>query len=556
MGKQSETIRKFVTYINNRDHLGGFWLPNIQRHFVWKEEQIERLYDSIMREYPIGSMLIWKTSSEIKHRKFIDNWKDTLNITDFYNPENGHPKMLVLDGQQRSQSLFIGLMGKYNGKELHFDILSGDQRDPEDMRYIFKFLDAPQQFPWVKFKETVFNEYSGREMRNKLSEKFARDFLDVERDRIEDNLEKIKNIFCTQDNVVYQVIDSIDRPSVYSENDVVEIFIRANSGGTPLNKSDLMFSLLLSSWESVEENMLDLIAELNRTGYKFNRDFILKSFLVLLDKGARYNVQKFREGGTREAIEEKWDNITDAIKDVKDFVYGKTFLRTDKNIPSYLSLIPLIYFRYKFNNKWNTHYTDYQQYLIRTSLTGVFGGTPDNMINNLVKQIDTDQDFIRDEIFGAIRRENRSLELTKESILGLRYDKKEIHLFFNLWYGFNYQPTFSLNLPQIDHIFPQSALKKVKKLNPNTGRNDLMQYGWEVRDQIANLMLLTAEENGAGGKSDTLPEVYFADKSDEFLDLHLIPKDKEYWKLENFEYFVDARKELILDKFAYLLPKN
>ena len=67
MNNQKETIRKFVNYINNPEHLGGFWLPNIQRPFVWSEEQIERLYDSILREYPIGTLLVWKNKSKIKY---------------------------------------------------------------------------------------------------------------------------------------------------------------------------------------------------------------------------------------------------------------------------------------------------------------------------------------------------------------------------------------------------------------------------------------------------------------------------------------------------------
>ena len=118
MNNQKETIRKFVNYINNPGHLGGFWLPNIQRPFVWNEEQIERLYDSILREYPIGTLLIWKNKSKIKHRKFIDNWVDTINLLQFNVPINENQKMLVLDGQQRMQSLFIGLKGSYNGREL------------------------------------------------------------------------------------------------------------------------------------------------------------------------------------------------------------------------------------------------------------------------------------------------------------------------------------------------------------------------------------------------------------------------------------------------------
>lgn len=556
MNNQSETIRKFVTYINNKDHLGGFWLPNIQRPFVWSEEQIERVYDSILREYPIGSMLVWKTDSEIKHRKFIDNWRNGLNITDFYVPENGHAKMLVLDGQQRIQSLFIGLRGSYNGKELYLNILSGDLKDPEDTRFEFKFSDNTACYPWVKFKEVVFTDKKNKEIRSWISE-LASDAISPENeDRIEENIEQIRNVFCTQENILYQVIDSIDKPDTYSENDVVEIFIRANSGGTPLNKSDLMFSLLVSSWDDVENRMSELLLEINATGYKFTRDFILKTFLVLLDKGARYNVRKFREEGTRERIEQEWDDITDSIRAVKDYIYGSTFLKTDKTIPSYLSLIPLIYFRYHFKGKWGNHLPDYQNYITRTSITGVFGGTPDNLLDKLVKRINEDKDFVLDQIFGVIREDNRGLEVSQSTILSLDYWNKEIHFFFNLWYGFNYQPSLQDNKPQIDHIFPQSALKKVKMPNPSTGAMNMMKYGWAIRDQIANLMLLTAVENGAGGKTDILPEVFFADKSPEYLEMHLIPKNPKLWKFENFEKFIEARKKLILQKFDFLIQRT
>ncbi len=111
MKNQTTTIRRIVRQLNQ-----DFWLPNIQRNFVWKEVQIERLFDSLMRDYPIGTLLVWKTKSPIKHRKFIDIYKNDTNFTDFYVPENDNCKLLVLDGQQRLQSLFIGLCGSYNGK--------------------------------------------------------------------------------------------------------------------------------------------------------------------------------------------------------------------------------------------------------------------------------------------------------------------------------------------------------------------------------------------------------------------------------------------------------
>ena len=157
MKNQRESVRKIVTYLNNEERDGGFWLPNIQRSFVWSEDQIERLFDSIMREYPISTLLVWRTNSDIRYRKFIDNYHSKIRLTDFYVPQDKKTKLLVLDGQQRLQSLYIGLKGSYEKRELYFDILSGDAVMPEDIRYRFKLFD-PQKaaFPWIKFKDIVF----------------------------------------------------------------------------------------------------------------------------------------------------------------------------------------------------------------------------------------------------------------------------------------------------------------------------------------------------------------------------------------------------------------
>lgn len=89
MQNKKLSIRKIVSYLNDDEaDGGGFWLPNIQRPFVWNEDQIARLFDSIMREYPISTLLVWKTKEEVKHRKFIDNYLPDLKLTNFYVPDN------------------------------------------------------------------------------------------------------------------------------------------------------------------------------------------------------------------------------------------------------------------------------------------------------------------------------------------------------------------------------------------------------------------------------------------------------------------------------------
>ncbi|NHB07931.1 DUF262 domain-containing protein [Burkholderia cepacia] len=553
MKNQKQTLRKIVGYLNNPDEDGGFWLPNIQRPFVWSEEQICRLFDSILREYPISTLLVWKTTSSIRRRKFIDNWTSSLRLSSFYVPEDSKKKSLVLDGQQRLQSLYIGLCGSYEGKELHFDVLSGSSALPDDIKYRFEFkVSASVDFPWMKFKDLVFTTWKKRDLMQNIERKAGRILVDNEKNRLEDNLDLIDRAFKMDEAVTYQELDSIDNPALYTEDDVVEVFIRANSGGTKLEKSDLLFSLLNASWDVADKQMEELLDDLNRHGFSFDRDFVLKTCLVLLDQGAQYEVSKFRKPGVREAIEAQWDKLSDSIRAVVDFVRSKTYIQCDKALPSYLALIPLVYIRHHFTNAWASA-ANVERFLVRTLLAGAFSGQSDRILDALVKRFKELERFDADEGFAIIRSQNRSLEITHDRFFEMGYGSKNIHLILNLWYPvFSHVPAYDNNLPQVDHIFPQSRLKAIKVTNPETGR-PVMLYRDDARNQLANCMLLTRAENGAGGKGDIPPEEWFAGKSADYLKLHLIPEDPVLWKMDRYDDFIAARKALIADRFAWLL---
>ncbi len=566
MQNKKLSIRKIVSYLNDEEaEGGGFWLPNIQRPFVWSEEQIARLFDSIMREYPISTLLVWKTKEAVKHRKFIDNYRRDIKLTDFYVPDNTHSKMMVLDGQQRLQSLFIGLRGSYEGRELYFDVLSGGvAAAPEDIRFRFAFKTANPGWPWVRFKDLVFqNNRLPGEMADALAQSAPQALSQDAFRTVSRNIERVRQEFVTDDNITFQELDGIDNPDAYRVDDIVEIFIRANSGGTKLGKSDLLFSLLTSSWDEADGEMEALLEDLNQGSFDFDRDFVLKSCLSMLGKGARYEVGKFRDGKTKEEIIAKWDELAEAIRAVRDLLVSKTYIRSDRAMPSYLALIPLIYYRFHHPAKFAAN-QDMAAYLLRVLVTGVFGGSPDNLIDKLVRNIQEQQDFVLSEIYGVIRAEGRSLEITPAVIFDQYYGSRTIHLFFNLWYrDFDYSPALDANGPQVDHIFPQSLLKTVKDINPESGKRNILHYRAEHRDQLANCMLLTAEENGFSGKCDKPPAEWFARSrfsSDathkRYLQIHLIPDDPELWKLERYDDFVAARKALITSKFAYMLRKD
>src|ERR1035441_10668449 len=298
-------------------------------------------------------------------------------------------------------------MGSYEGRELFLNILSGEVAAPDDVKFKFAFLNAAASFPWIKFKDLVFSKKDMLSVAQELIQKAAPPPSDADKQKISKHVSLVFKAFHSDDGVGYQELDSIENEELYTEDDVVEVFIRANSGGTKLGKSDLLFSLLAASWDIADNEMEELLESLNQHGFRFDRDFVLKTCLVLLGQGSRYEVEKFRKAGVREDIEEKWDTISQAIQDVLDFVRGHTFIRSDKALPSYLVLIPLVFFRYHYPGSWSQA-KGMDDYILRCSLTGAFSGQPDNLIDAIVKKLSELKTFDLDEVFGVIRSQGRS----------------------------------------------------------------------------------------------------------------------------------------------------
>lgn len=83
-------IQDLISGVRN----GETKVPQFQRQFVWKDEQALNLLDSIANNYPVGSLLLWKTPDKLKAERNIGEFK--LPMTDDLTPTD-----YVLDGQQR-----------------------------------------------------------------------------------------------------------------------------------------------------------------------------------------------------------------------------------------------------------------------------------------------------------------------------------------------------------------------------------------------------------------------------------------------------------------------
>lgn len=147
-----------------RVQTGDLVLPAIQREFIWEESQIVRLFDSILRGYPIGSFLSWNvsapTATDFRFYGFIKNYHEKDNQ---YCPVLDIPDdravIAVLDGQQRLTALNVGLRGSYAArvrggwwanpkafpkKRLYINALAGAPENDLGMNHDFRMLTDEQ----------------------------------------------------------------------------------------------------------------------------------------------------------------------------------------------------------------------------------------------------------------------------------------------------------------------------------------------------------------------------------------------------------------------------
>ena len=383
-----------------------YFLPSIQREFVWDTDQIEILFDSLMKDYPIGSFLFWSVDKENKKKfQFYEFIREYSEYNTSHNPkaniDGDYDITGILDGQQRFTSLYLGLKGSYAyrlprkkrddirsypKRYLYLNLLS--KSDDIDKEYDFNFLTEDEaslkdenKF-WFKVGEILnikqeyeVNDYliNNKLLKNDEQSKFANQTLFKLFSII--HKKEIINYFLEKDK-------SLDK--------VLNIFIRVNSGGTELSYSDLLLSIATAQWKEKDarEEIINFVEEIRNTGNKFNfnKDFVLKTCLVLCDfSDIAFKVDNFNSHNMLE-IEKKWDNIADSIFTSVQLIseYGYNY----ETLTSNNALIPIIYFIYKNNlnevilnsTKQQSNRDKIKKYLILSLLKRIFSGQPDNVL--------------------------------------------------------------------------------------------------------------------------------------------------------------------------------
>lgn len=576
------TIKGAINNIEKRHYL----LPSIQREFVWGTNQIETLFDSLMRKYPIGTFLFWKVDEDkIKDFQFYEFLREYHEKDHRRNPRadiTGSKDIIaLLDGQQRMTSMYLALRGSYAcrkprmprnnpnaypQRKLHLNLLKPSEE--LEAEYDFRFLteeDAKKQdenFYWFecckilcfKEKNEIFdyleeNDLSDTAAHPKEVVKFARNTL----------------------SRLYDVVHEDGTISYYLEegeelDKVLQIFIRINSAGTTLTYSDLLLSIATAQWKEqpareVIHKFVDDINEIG-DGFAFNKDMVLKNCLVLADlSDIAFKVDNFNEANMR-IIEKNWERISLSLRLAVQLV--AKFGYNEKNLISTNAVIPIAYFIHK--NKFEEDQILHSQqrendrraikeWLARVLLKGTFSGNPDlvypRMRNLITKNLGG---FPLKEIIASYRGSLKSISFSSDeidSLLDMQHGQKKTYCALTLIYP-SLDHTFRYAQ---DHIHPKSKFyKKPMKAN-GFSDEEIRQFNTGM-NSISNLQLITVIENQE--KKDKSLEEWLTQKCqnkterDRYLEQHHI-RPEQSLEFKDFLDFVAERRKIIKEHLKRIL---
>ena len=346
-------------------------LPAIQRDFVWEEDKVARLLDSILRGYPVGIALLWETYLPLQYRTFARDYRSGT-LASFKDSPPGKRLRLVLDGQQRLQSLYIALFGTYEAKELCFDVLSGqDHEDVSEQKYIFEFFDSKMLSHWNTFTKDQLakpeaerdDEFylwyyvrtadllsmSSRGREQLISKLTAEIDLDKEAEtRLRMNLGAFDGAITKGDSLKLSIIDENLAPNSEdrkTEADVLEIFVRINREGTPLNRSDLIFSMLKLNWKESSEALPEFVQQVNKgNSLSLEADFVIRCLFAVSGLGAKFNLDLLRNKSNVKKLRENFDGCCNAIKATADFVIQQCSIQNSDLLGGRTVLVPFVYY--------------------------------------------------------------------------------------------------------------------------------------------------------------------------------------------------------------------
>lgn len=525
------SVEEMLNAIHKRDYL----MPAIQREFVWGTDQIVRLFDSLMRGYPVGSFLLWdvqpETAQSYTFYEFLTHFHERDNpYAGKATVTSGSGTTAVLDGQQRLTSLNIALYGSFaekrkyawwNGpdafpvKRLYLNLTEDPADEELGLRYDLRFLTEKEAAPheeeehkWFRVGAVLDLANSGPAIMKELAER-----------RIINSADAFQRLYDLYESV------RVLRPMNYflvtdqDPDKVLQIFVRINSGGTTLSYSDLLLSMATNQWKDLDarEEVRSLVSELNSNAgrqFSFSKDLVLKTALTVAGIDVRFKVANFTQPNMAR-VEEEWPRIEGALLRAASLL--QQFGYHERNLTANSVIIPIAYYLYLRDA--GDSYLDssadasdrlaLQRWVTRSLIKrGIWGSGLDTTLTRLREALalNGESGFPVNEVEAAMARVGKSLTFDAaeiDELLNLKYAGQRTFAVLSVLYpGLDLGKKF-----HEDHIFPKSLFTR-KKLAAAGVPSDEVDDFLGAFNLLPNLQLLAGTANIE--KQDALPAVWAA----------------------------------------------
>ena len=519
------------------------FVPAFQREYVWKRNDAKELINSLIKDYPTGTMLTWETGNppELKGKHK-------------YDPRQGSVK-LILDGQQRITTLYMLMTNQIPPYYKEHEILHNIRGlyvnvESLDLEYYKKTIMEKAPF-WVNITDIFKGTVRYRDVVDQLEEQLDGERLPRSRENIiDDNFRAIERI--KDRDFQEQVI-----PINATIKEAIDIFYVVNSAGVNLTDAELALAQITGYWPEARELFKKKLLELAANGFVLKLDFIVYVLLgVLYNIGSK--MERLHNIENLESIKIAWEKLnTDILDYVFNILKSQAYIDHTKEVNSVYAFIPIIVYAYQKGKnslsqieikkviKWFYYSQIRQRYISQL---------PQKLDKDLKIIVNEDNPF--DKLLNIIALE-RKLEIEKEEFIGVdvRHALWSLMKFYFkskdakcLSTGISIRKNMGKKYDlEWDHIFPYSVLKA-------------HGYDWNNRrkfalaQEITNRAILTQVANRT--KSAKLAEGYLEGVLVKFpnaLELQSIPVDKELWKIENYDLFLEQRRKMLANELTAFL---
>ena len=506
------------------------FVPAFQREYVWKRDDAKQLVDSLIKQYPTGTMLTWETANPPE-----------LKGPHKYNEKQGAVRIL-LDGQQRITTLYMLVRGEIPPYYTASEILNDTRGlyvnvETLELAYYTK-TKMENDARWQNITDIFQRKIRAKDIVRELEKKG--ETVSRERDdAMDDNTRAIENILDRE--FPEQTI-----PVRASVREAIDIFYKVNASGVSLTDAELALAQISGYWPEARDTFKKKLSELAEKGFVFKLDFIV---YVLL--GCLYHLgsemKKLHDADNDEKLRAAWKLLDGQVLDyVASLMRSHAFVDHTDEINSVYALIPITVYCFE---KGGTHLNDAE---IRKLVKWFYySQIRTRYVSQLPQKLDRDLRTIKesknpfDELLAVIEEERR-LEITPDEFVG----RSISHPLFGLlrWYLKSRNAvcfTTGVALRQAmgkkyalenDHIFPYSKLKA-----QGYGQENRLKYS--LAQELTNRAILTQIANRTKSAADA--KVYLADVKDRFpnsLALQCVPEDPSLWEIENYESFLQTRR--------------